>query len=114
MQVLEESTAFLTVGQLAAELTTAGHQIGLATVYRAVNALHQNRELDSVTLADGQLAYRLCNPVHHHHLRCTKCGTTVELAGEFIEEWAQQVGEANGFTSIEHTIELTGTCGSCS
>ena len=113
VETLQASSAFLTVAQLAELLASNNQAIGLATIYRTVNALHQSNELDSVTLGDGQLAYRLCNATHHHHLRCTKCGVTVELVGTQIEEWAHQVGATHGFSAIEHTIELTGICQNC-
>jgi Fur family ferric uptake transcriptional regulator len=113
IETLQASSAFLTVAQLAELLASNNQVIGLATIYRTVNALHQSEELDSVTLGDGQLAYRLCNATHHHHLRCTRCGITIELVGSHIEDWAHQVGSAHGFSAIEHTIELTGICQRC-
>jgi Fur family ferric uptake transcriptional regulator len=30
-----------------------------------------------------------------------------------IESWAAQITEASGYTDVQHTVELTGTCPDC-
>ena len=30
-----------------------------------------------------------------------------------VESWAAQVGASHGFSDVEHTMELTGTCAGC-
>ncbi|MGM0384941.1 MAG: Fur family transcriptional regulator, partial [Actinomycetota bacterium] len=63
---------------------------------------------------EGEIAYRKCRrAVHHHHLVCRNCGLTVELQGDVVEKWAQDLAAANGFVQVEHTLEFVGLCEEC-
>ena len=64
--------------------------------------------------ADGEAVYRRCSRGHHHHLVCRGCGRTVEVEGPAVERWADRVAEEHGFTDVSHTLEVFGTCASCS
>ena len=105
---------FRSAQQLHEYLRAHGDSIGLATVYRTLQALAEAHQVDVLRTADGESLYRRCERrEHHHHLVCRSCGATVEIDGPSVESWAAQVGAAHGFTDIEHTIELFGTCQAC-
>jgi len=105
---------FRSAQQLHEYLRAHGDSIGLATVYRTLQALAEAGQVDVLRTADGESLYRRCERrEHHHHLVCRSCGATVEIDGPSVESWASQVGAAHGFTDIEHTIELFGTCQAC-
>ena len=89
--------------------------IGLATVYRTLQSLAESGDVDSVRADDGETLYRRCESpdAHHHHLRCRVCGAAEEIEGPVAEAWAASVAARYGYSSIQHTIELTGICGSC-
>lgn len=93
----------------------AGSAIGLATVYRTLQSLAESGDVDSVRADEGETLYRRCESphAHHHHLRCRECGAAQEIEGPDAEVWAASVAARHGYSSIEHTIELTGICGSC-
>ena len=93
----------------------AGAAIGLATVYRTLQSLAESGEVDSVRADDGEALYRRCESpdAHHHHLRCRSCGAAEEIEGPVAEAWAASVAARFGYSSIEHTIELTGVCAPC-
>lgn len=97
-------------------LRHGGSSIGLATVYRALQALTDTGDVDAVVTDNGETLYRLCSAgeTHHHHLRCRECGTAEDIDLPSIEEWAAAVGAQRGFRNIEHTVELTGVCADCS
>lgn len=105
---------FRSAQQLHELLRDRGNPIGLATVYRTLQSLADGGEVDVLRTADGEAVYRRCaRREHHHHLICRSCGSTVEIDGPTVESWAHQVGAAHGFSEIEHTIELFGTCATC-
>ncbi len=108
------SDGFISAQQLYARLRDDGERIGLATVYRALGRMAASGELDALIGPDGETIYRRCSEGHHHHLVCRDCGRTVEVAGSAVETWTRQVAEREGFTDVHHTLELTGTCASCS
>jgi Fur family ferric uptake transcriptional regulator len=86
-----------------AEMRLHGAKIGLTTVYRALQALADKGAVDVLRTDDGESVYRACaTSAHHHHLVCRRCGRT------------EAVGSEHGFTEITHTVEVFGTCSSCS
>ena len=92
---------------------TDGDPVGLSTVYRAVQSLADDGELDSIRTDSGEALYRRCSPQHHHHLVCRVCGLTVEVAGPAVEQWADRIADDHGFADVSHTLEIFGTCAAC-
>jgi Fur family ferric uptake transcriptional regulator len=112
-QALTAASTFVSAQDLHARLRSAGHPIGLTTVYRALAAMAEGGEADVLT-ADGQQAYRACGSgEHHHHLVCRSCGKTVEVRGPAVERWAAAIGGEHGFVDVTHTVEVFGTCADC-
>ena len=99
--------------ELHEQLRHQGEKVGLATVYRSLQGLSDSGLVDVVRTAAGESAYRRCSTGHHHHLVCRSCGRAVEVEGPAVEHWADKVAAANGFTDVSHTLEIFGTCGSC-
>lgn len=91
-----------------------GESVGLATVYRTLQLLADAGEVDVLRNEEGEAIYRRCSATHHHHLVCRSCGRAVEVAGPAVESWATKVASENGFTDVEHTLEIFGTCVDCS
>jgi Fur family transcriptional regulator, ferric uptake regulator len=61
----------------------------------------------------GEALFRLCNPVHHHHLVCHRCGRVVEIDACGIELWASRVADRYGFTITGHQADVFGVCAAC-
>jgi Fur family ferric uptake transcriptional regulator len=112
--VFDELDGFHSAQEVHARLRAAGDTVGLSTVYRAVQALVDDGELDSIRTDSGEAVYRRCSTQHHHHLVCRHCGRTVEVAGPAVERWADRVAGEHGFTEVSHTLEIFGTCTACS
>jgi Fur family ferric uptake transcriptional regulator len=110
---LASAEGFMSAQQLHAELRDQGERIGLATVYRALGRMAANGELDALVGPDGETGYRRCSQGHHHHLVCRRCGRTVEVSGSSVESWTSRVAAQEGFSDVTHTLELVGTCASC-
>jgi Fur family ferric uptake transcriptional regulator len=94
-------------------LRSTGDQVGLSTVYRTVQAMADDGELDSIRTDSGEALYRRCSRQHHHHLVCRACGRTVEVEGPTVERWADSVADEHGFADVSHTLEIFGTCAEC-
>ena len=114
LDLLDDLDEFQSAQQLHEVLRSRGSGVGLATVYRTVQSLAEGGEVDVLRTADGEATYRRCaQRTHHHHLVCRSCGRTVELDAAEAEAWAGRVAHAHGFTDVDHTIELVGTCRTC-
>ncbi|NRQ34109.1 transcriptional repressor [Nonomuraea sp. NN258] len=112
---LRQSEGFRSAQDVYAEMRQHGAKIGLTTVYRALQSLADGGKVDVLRTDDGESVYRACaSDSHHHHLVCRRCGHTVEVAGPAVERWAEMVGSEHGFTEITHTVEVFGTCSTCS
>jgi Fur family transcriptional regulator, ferric uptake regulator len=105
---------FCSAQEIHAELRRKGEHVGLATVYRHLQALSEQGSVDAIRDASGETLYRQCGTsVHHHHLTCRNCGSSVEVEGRAVERWAERVADEAGFTDVGHTVELFGLCPEC-
>ena len=110
---LTSSEDFRTAQEIHEALRRDGQSVGLATVYRSLQALAAAGAVDVVKTDAGEAAYRRCSPSHHHHLVCRECGFTVEIEGPAVERWASAQAADHGFADVQHTIELFGVCPDC-
>ena len=90
-----------------------GRSVGLATVYRALQGLVDAGRVDVFRRESGEALFRLCNPVHHHHLVCRRCGRVVEIDACAVELWASRVAQRYGFTITDHQADVFGVCAAC-
>lgn len=105
---------FRSAQQIFEDLCGQGRRVGLATVYRNLQALADEERVDVLRSAEGESLFRLCaNSGHHHHLVCRACGHAEEIEQDAIEAWVKEVGASYGFTEVEHSMEFFGLCESC-
>jgi Fur family ferric uptake transcriptional regulator len=90
-----------------------GRSVGLATVYRALQGLVAVGRVDVFRRESGEALFRLCNPVHHHHLVCQCCGQVVEIDACGVELWASRVAHRHGFAITHHQADVFGVCAAC-
>ena len=112
-EALREIDEFCSAQQIHARLTGSGERVGLATVYRNLQAMAGDGEVDVIRTDDGEAVYRACSTDHHHHVVCRSCGLAVEVTGDAVERWAEAVAAAHGFTAVQHTVEMNGLCSDC-
>ncbi len=115
MELLQTNDSFLSAQHIFSTLQTQGHNIGLATVYRNLQAMVNANLIDVVRPenSDVQLFHYCEKTSHHHHLVCQCCGKTTNIVGDTVEKWAQKIAQENNFTLLSHAIELYGLCNSC-
>ena len=113
LALLDELDGFRSAQDLHALLRERGDSVGLATIYRALQSMVDDGQLDVLRSADGEAGYRRCSPSHHHHLVCRSCGRTVEVTDPPVERWAARVAAEHGFADVQHQVEVFGTCAGC-
>jgi Fur family transcriptional regulator, ferric uptake regulator len=84
--------------------------IGIATVYRNIQALVEDGWLVAVELPGRSLRYELAGKEHHHHFRCNSCDKVFDLKGCGLPK----ARLPRGFTASGHELLLYGNCPSCS
>jgi Fur family transcriptional regulator, ferric uptake regulator len=113
-EVLDEVDDFVSAQELHQMLRARGSQVGLATVYRALQTLADDGRVDVLRSDAGEAVYRRCDqPDHHHHLVCRSCGAAVEISRPAVEAWAEDVARAHGYIDVTHTVEIFGLCPRC-
>jgi Fur family ferric uptake transcriptional regulator len=113
-ELLGRVDGFRSAQELHELLRKEGASVGLTTVYRHVQALADAGEVDVLRHEDGEAVYRRCaSSAHHHHLVCRDCGRSVEIEGPAVEKWTKKVADDHGFTDVQHTLEIFGTCAGC-
>ncbi len=85
--------------------------LGVATVYRAANALADDGWLARVELPGEPMRYELADLEHHHHFHCTKCDRVFDVDGCGLDHHAHL---PDGFVVESHEVVLYGHCCDCS
>ncbi|MGB9013442.1 MAG: transcriptional repressor [Aeromicrobium sp.] len=111
--ILDELHGFASAQEIHDSLRSKGDQVGLSTVYRTLQAMVEADEVDALRGGDGETLFRQCSAGHHHHLVCRSCSRAVEVEGPTVEKWADGVAAEHGFSDVEHTLEIFGTCSEC-
>ena len=112
LQCLRRNGDFVSAQELHRQMNDDGVVIGLATVYRRLNALAAAGAADTIRLG-GQQMFRICEDnEHHHHLVCERCGRTVEIEPP-DESWVNDIAQRYGYTVNSHTVEVFGLCPKC-
>jgi Fur family transcriptional regulator, ferric uptake regulator len=113
---LRDADGFRTAQELFDQVRGSGQKVGLTTVYRHLNLLAELGRADVVHRADGEAQFRLCGThaepaeEHHHHVVCRVCGRSEQVSAPEVEDWAERVARAAGYTDISHTVEVFGLC----
>ena len=63
--------------------------------------------------AEGEALYRQWSKRHHHHLVCRRCGLSVELEDQPVDQWARRIANEHGFSDLDNQLEVFGTCAAC-
>lgn len=106
---------FVSTQDLHRQLHAQGTRVSLATTYRILASMADEGLVDTLRNGEGEAVYRRCSAEsHHHHLLCRECGKTVEVEAPAVESWAAKTAQANGFTQVQHTVEIYGLCPECS
>ena len=101
----------------AAELVAAARSrqlgVGRATVFRTLEVLEELGAIERLDLPNGEHAYVGCEPAHHHHVVCSRCGRTSEIDDAGLRLVVREVARRTGYRVDEHRLELFGLCPGC-
>lgn len=92
--------------------------VGLATVYRALELFQEVGFIHAINFGDGRKRYEFGmeegkDQHHHHHLICTKCGSIIEFKEDLLDEIESRVSKKHNFTITDHQLKIFGVCSRC-
>ncbi len=98
------------------QLRKARRPVGIASVYRALEALTDLRLVKRVDAGDGIARYEPAGSDgdHHHHLVCRDCGKVEAFSDSRLERTIDRVAGGLGYSVEEHEVVLLGACADCS
>jgi Fur family ferric uptake transcriptional regulator len=101
----------------AAELVVAARgrrlDVGRATVFRTLEVLEELGAVERLDLPSGEHAYVGCEPAHHHHIVCSRCGRATEIDDAGLRTIVREVARQTGYRVEDHRLELFGLCPAC-
>lgn len=93
-------------------------EIGLATIYRALQVLVNLHVIDKISLDDGFARYELSQELgseghHHHHAICLGCKSVFSLEEDLLGPLEKNLLDHMGFAVTDHEVKLYGYCKAC-
>ena len=110
---LAASATQLSAQELYEQIHATHPEIGRATVYRVLEALVEVGAARRLERPGHVYAYVACEPKHHHHLVCTRCGRVDEIGEQFVQELSDGIGRRYKFRIEDSTLDFYGLCAEC-
>jgi Fur family transcriptional regulator, ferric uptake regulator len=86
--------------------------IGLATIYRSLDALKLLGQVQHRVSITGETLYSLVEN-EHHYLTCLQCGASFPVETCPVKELETQLQYSGSFKIYYHTLEFFGLCEPC-
>jgi Fur family transcriptional regulator, ferric uptake regulator len=112
LAVLKDLDRGISAQDLYLELRERAEGVGLATIYRALEALKLTGVIQVRTLASGESLYSTMQE-DRHHMTCLQCGASIPVDHCPVHELEQQLHRMHRFKIFYHTLEFYGLCSGC-
>lgn len=102
--------------EIHSHLRSSGESVGIASVYRALEALEGLGLVQRTDLGDGVGMYEAVVPggEHHHHIVCDRCERVTPFEDETLEKTIHDLARERRHTPTAHEIVIRGICTDCS
>jgi Fur family ferric uptake transcriptional regulator len=110
---LRGARRYLTAQELYERLRARRPRMGLATIYRTLEALRERGLVSMNSSKLGEAAYLWCQSEHHHHAICKRCGRVDEVPCKTLSKY-ERILSRSGFALTDHRLEFFGLCARCS
>ena len=121
LEVLQNLKKAISAQELYIKLRQSNHNMGLATVYRSLEALKLQGEVKVRILPNGESVYSSINRDlaegealrDRHHLTCVNCNRSIPIKECPVHELEKQLEHSHQFKVYYHTLEFFGLCDRC-
>lgn len=94
------------------KLRRTNQAMGLATVYRSLEALKLEGLVQVRTLSNGEALYSLVQQ-DKHYLTCLQCGNSIPIKKCPVHQIETDLQSTHEFKIFYHTLEFFGLCNRC-
>ncbi len=112
LSLLKTLNRAISAQDLYIELRGQNQSMGLATVYRSLEALKLEGAVQVRTLSSGESLYSSVQE-DRHHLTCLQCGASIPINECPVHELEDQLHQSYRFKVYYHTLEFFGLCNHC-
>mgnify|MGYP001381492628 FL=1 len=113
-QAVFASDSQLSVDDSAARLRDRGVNVGLATIYRALDTLVDAGFVQAHDFGEGFRRYETRKPGQPNgFLICARCGRVTEFPLDSLERGLALVADEHEFAAERSRVELHGICSAC-
>ena len=112
IDILKSINQAISAQDLFIELRNRDQAMGLATVYRALEALKLEGAVQARSMASGESLYSLVQE-DKHHLTCLQCGGSIPIDACPVHELEAQLNQSYQFKIYYHMLEFFGLCTDC-
>jgi len=102
----------VTARELADRLRDEGQEVGIASIYRALDLLDELRLVHRLDAGEGVVRYEPAMPTgeHHHHIVCDGCGRVASCEDERLEQAIGTPADRQSWSVDSHDVLLRGSC----
>lgn len=112
MEVLKTLERSISAQDLYVELRKREQSMGLATVYRALEALKLEGVVQARAMPTGESLYNLAKE-DRHHLTCLQCGCSIPIQECPVHDLEDRLNQFYQFKIYYHMLEFFGLCAQC-
>jgi len=112
-QLIARREGHFTAADLLSDARAKRLRIGRATIFRSLELYAGLETLERLDLPSGEHAYVACEPVHHHHVVCSRCGRSTEVEDVGVQAVTSEAARRTGYRIDSHRLELYGMCPLC-
>jgi Fur family ferric uptake transcriptional regulator len=115
VELLGRQHCCLSAKEIEEALRAEGREIGLASVYRALEVLDELRLVQRLDAGEGVVRYEPAHAggEHHHHIVCDRCGGVATYADDELEAAIGRLARRLSWTVDSHDVVLRGRCPRC-
>jgi Fur family transcriptional regulator, ferric uptake regulator len=113
--LLARQDCCLSAQEIYEELRRARSDVGIASIYRALDLLNDMGLVQRVEFGDGGARFEAVAPggEHHHHAVCDSCGQVTRFEDERLEKQLERLAGDLKHSMSGHDLVIHGECPRC-
>lgn len=115
VSLLGRQNCCLSAQEISDELRESDTDVGIASIYRALDLLHSMGLVQRVEFGEGVARFEPVAPggEHHHHAVCDSCGRVTRFEDERLERHLDRLADDLRHSMRGHDLVIHGQCRRC-
>jgi Fur family transcriptional regulator, peroxide stress response regulator len=113
LKIFIESQEHPSVEQVYEQIKADFPMTSLATIYKTVTLLKEEKEILELGFANESSRYDGHKPYPHPHLMCIRCQRIIDPEIELFNELPQELAQKYGYQIVNQRVDFFGICPEC-